>query len=166
MGSSYDIQYLAEPTGLSILDGVLYICDSYNYRVSRLNIATMSMIDSYDMTENDVPLAILARGTRCYVLVNHWTDLVPRVDLWVYNIGTPPEPMTLYKTATISSSGVDAYDVPPHPGGLFLQYGAGYLRAACFGTDNRIIGLDLDGNVVSTTVIPKGTWPLFGLAIG
>jgi hypothetical protein len=167
MSSTYDKNVMFEATGMHILGGILYICDTGNSRISRLGLAANIMIDSYDLTIDDRPLAILVYGTRCYVLINHLTDPnTARIDLLIYNLSSPvTAPMTLWKTVTVSSSGIVGGPNPPQVGGLFLQYAGGFITAACFTSIKSLVKLDLDGNIISTTTLPAGD-PLYGMAVG
>ncbi|MEI7635867.1 MAG: hypothetical protein WCJ37_01065 [Syntrophus sp. (in: bacteria)] len=175
MSSTYDISNMFEVTGVFVSGAIVYICDTGNNRISRLKLAGLAMLDSYDMAADDRPLAILVQGTRCYVLVSRGTGgITTRVDLWIFNLGAlDTAPMTFWKTVTISSLGIFGGGNPPRVGGLYLQYAGSYIIAGCFigrslyptVMDSKVIKLDLDGNIISTTALPSGDL-LYGMAIG
>lgn len=171
MASTYAIDNLFEPTAMQISDGLIYICDTGNRRVSRLNPATMTMHDSYDMpgmAAGERPFAVCVQGSRCYVLTSYPTGPTSaRVDLVIYTLSSPASAaMTFWQRVTVSAVGIYGGPNPPQVGGLFLQYAGGYLFAGCFGCDgstSRIVKLDLDGTIVSTTTVPS---ILYGMVAG
>lgn len=157
MASTYDISYFFEVTGMSGSGSLLYVCDSGNRRVTRLSMITGEPYDSYDMPANAYPLAVLVGTNRCYVLVNQWDSLLlnPRIDMLIFNLASPvTDAMTLWKTVSVSSVGINSGELPPQYGGLFLQYTGGALIAGCFNASgNKIVRMNLDGVILSTATL-------------
>lgn len=73
----------------------------------------------------------------------------------IFNLADPvTDAMTLWKTVSVSSVGINSGELPPEYGGLFLQYTGGALIAGCFNASgNKIVRMDLDGVILSTVTL-------------